>query len=62
MIIVDLNSDLLYWSHFHFRQSLLSPLGGRCYMVLVEENKPKDIITYALKMGMHAKVSFPYLT
>jgi hypothetical protein len=38
-------------------QKLLSPLGGRCYLVLVEENKPKEILEYARKQGMSAKVS-----
>jgi hypothetical protein len=28
-------------------------------MVLVEENKPKEIIAYAQKMGMQAKVRIP---
>ena len=31
--------------------------GGRCYLVLVEENKPKEIIAYVRKKGMNAKVS-----
>jgi hypothetical protein len=33
-------------------------VGGRCYLVLVEENKPKEIIAYARSRGMEAKVSY----
>ena len=47
---------------FPLYKLLLSPLGGKCYMVLVEENKPKEIIAYAVKMGMQAKVRFHFLT
>ena len=37
-------------------QDLLNPKGGTCYLVLVEENKPKEIIKYATGRGMKAQV------
>ena len=44
-------------SSFFYFQLLLSPVGGKCYLVLVEENNPKEIISYAKERGMNAKVS-----
>ena len=34
---------------------LLSP-SGRCYLILVEENKPKEIIQYVQERGMQAQI------
>lgn len=38
-----------------FEQKLLSPKGA-LYMVLVQENKPKDIIKILSKYGLHSEV------
>jgi hypothetical protein len=38
-------------------QLLLSPNGGCCYLVLVEENKPKEIAEMMRSQGLTAEVS-----